>query len=530
MSVITYLSASLASQFDPAATNAGDPLASLESSLAAAREARTNFAKVATKRSGSFDLVNVRQQRNLRLDQAALAGAQRNLAFATVASESLHSIYDKLGQARKLVADLAASGNPVANASTTQASLDELLTAINGLGTSTRFAGKNAFGDDPVRLAVLDTLTVMTDPGTPYTPDTYDPVFDADGYVNFDAATLNQDTRFDGVTSPTNTVTGSHQISLSGESSTENILLPETYTVTNNSYIEFEFQADEKGVYFQGIALDSDGTIYDGSGLIDATTVGGKWSPFSGPAIDYTAGDGWVSYRVKLTNFMTLGDTFDRLVLSNNDYANPGSPGSSTSEFRNIRFTEGTDPAVLGFTPGTAYVAPTYVTYDNPAAKGRDFSMSGLPDMNVKLGSMRTADLGNDTHQLDNLRDGGSLDMATLAGLGNFSAALTAIDDAMNEVALQASEIDAFAAGVEKRAGSALRRLDIATTTFERAESIESARQTAQSAREQLRSDALLAKSASFEASVSNLAGALQLLQPQAAPMSPSELFVFGPK
>ena len=146
-----YLSSSLASLFDPTASNAYDPLANLESSFAAVATAEETYFATAINRRGSYNVASTLQQNHLRRQEAGLRNAQRNIAFATEATTVLTSAEETLNDIHDLLTDLAASATPVADAPAVQLQVDQLLDTIDAEATGSTFAGRATFGVQAIR-------------------------------------------------------------------------------------------------------------------------------------------------------------------------------------------------------------------------------------------------------------------------------------------------------------------------------------------------------------------------------------------
>ena len=107
------------------------------------------------------------------------------------------------------------------------------------------------------------------------------------------------------------------------------------YNLTDNTIITFEFRSDYQGE-LQGIGLDNNDNVFDSTNALFQLY---GTQTFANQAFNnYTySGDGWQQYSINVGELLGGSGTYDRLVLMNDDDANPL---GVSSQFRNISIVE----------------------------------------------------------------------------------------------------------------------------------------------------------------------------------------------
>ena len=287
--------------------------------------------KTRTSAAAEFDPRVDRLKLDSILGDATARNARRNLDFSAAASGALGGVRQNLTQARDLIADLldgTRDTSDPAEVAAAQAELDGLFGAVDELSHAS-FAGRRIFVGDAERLGTATAGGVV--PDVPEAPPEAHSLTDAAGYVDFTKATFesfsNQDKNGGETVDPLN----ARAVSLTGNAH-KSIDLGRSHTVTENTYLEFEFRSTKEGES-QGLSLENDnGTSTDRMFKVFGT------QGFGTQVDSYAGGGAWQSFRVKVGDFIAAGESFDRLVAFN-DADNVASLGANSS-FRNVRVVE----------------------------------------------------------------------------------------------------------------------------------------------------------------------------------------------
>ena len=292
------------------------------------------FGREVVRRPEPYDFGEVRLQGDRRRDLAAARSAERNLTFAGAAAGAVDDVLNNLLAARDLVQNVAqaqADGTLDADGlAAAQAGLDDLLAGVDE-AAALRVNGRRVFDGAAAPLVDVeagdpDALAAALD----------DYLTDAEGYVDFDGATIS---RFSaGVQDKSGddgaTVDG-REIALRGNA-WKSVDLGQSHAITGQTYLEFEFRGTIEGER-HGIALEDD----DGFTADRVLVTWGDGDSFGHEVGDYDGGGAWQTYRVRVADHIAAGTDFDRLIFVNDD-DRPIALGESA--FRNVRVVEQDPP------------------------------------------------------------------------------------------------------------------------------------------------------------------------------------------